>query len=314
MHRGVDLGIVGDAAAVSRAARDALAAMGPARRGYRSPEVAERVRSSRYWKDQPVERVEEPGYVDPAQLTNELDALVPMERTVVVDGGNVNCYPGAHLRVPDDAGFVLPLSFQAIGMGLASAVGAAIARRDRMTVLGVGDGSLLMAAAELETAARLGLGMLIVVYNDAAYGAEIHLFPDSTAEEQEIVRFPDTDIASVARGYGCDAVTVRSMDDIEPVRAWLESPRERPWWSTRRSLADPHGSWPLTTVPITSKRATEPSSYAETKEFPHEQHTSSPRTHADLIATPSRPRGSGRLGRSRPRCRVRRRRRTRKRR
>lgn len=228
MHRGVDLGIVGDAAAVSRAARDALAATGPARRGYRTPDVAERVRSSRAWKDQPVERVEEPGYVDPAQLTNELDALVPMERTVVVDGGNVNCYPGAHLRVPDDAGFVLPLSFQAIGMGLASAVGAAIARRDRVTVLGVGDGSLLMAAAELETAARLGLGMLIVVYNDAAYGAEIHLFPDSTAEEQEIVRFPDTDIASVARGYGCDAVTVRSMDDIEPVRAWLESPRQRP--------------------------------------------------------------------------------------
>ncbi|GGH38348.1 thiamine pyrophosphate-binding protein [Microbacterium album] len=227
-HRLVDLGIVGDAGAVARAAREGLLASGPARTGYRTPEIADRVATSRYWKDQPVEQVDEPGYVDPAELTNALDALAPIERTVVVDGGNVNCYPGAHLRVPDDDGFVLPLSFQAIGMGLASAIGAAVARPDRITVLGIGDGSLLMAAAELETAARLGLGMLIVVYNDAAYGAEIHLFPDSTEEEQRIVRFPDTDIARVARGYGCDGVTVRSMDDLDPVRAWLESPRERP--------------------------------------------------------------------------------------
>ena len=228
LHRLVDLGIVGDAGAVARATREALLSAGAPRTGYRTSEIAERVQSARYWKDQPVEKVVEPGFVDPAELTNAIDALAPMERTVVVDGGNVNCYPGAHLRVPDDAGFALPLSFQAIGMGLASAVGAAIARPDRLTVLGVGDGSLLMAAAELETAARLGLGMLVVVYNDSAYGAEIHLFPDSTQEEQEIVRFPDTDIAAIARGYGCDGVTVRSMDDLAAVRDWLNSSRERP--------------------------------------------------------------------------------------
>lgn len=227
-HRLVDLGIIGDAGAVARAARDALLAAGAPRTGYRTPEVAERVRTSRYWADQPVETVDEPGYVDPAALTNALDAMLPMERVVVVDGGNVNCYPGAHLRVPDDEGFCLPLSFQAIGLGLASAIGAGVARPDRMPVLGVGDGSLLMAAAELDTAVRLRLGMLVLVYNDSAYGAEVHLFPNASAEEQQIVRFPDTDIAAIARGYGCDAITVRSLDDLVGVTAWLDGPRERP--------------------------------------------------------------------------------------
>lgn len=226
-HRLVDLGIVGDAGAVARAAREALAVAGD-RTGYRTPEVAERVRASRYWSEQPVEAVDEPGLVDPAALTNALDALLPIERVVGVDGGNVNCYPGAHLRVPDDEGFLLPLSFQAIGLGLASAIGAAVGRPDRLPVLGVGDGSLLMAVAELETAARLGLGMLIVVYNDSAYGAEIHLFPGASAEEQEIVRFPDTDIAAIARGFGCDAVTVRGLDDLGPVEEWLAAGRPRP--------------------------------------------------------------------------------------
>ncbi len=154
--------------------------------------------------------------------------MLPDERVVVVDGGNVNAYPGAHLRVPDDEGYVLPLSFQSIGLGLASVIGAAVARPDRMAVLGTGDGSLLMGAVELETAVRLRLGMVVIAFNDSAYGAEIHLFPESTAAEQEIVRFPDTDIAAIARGYGCDAITVRSLDDLGGVATWLASARDRP--------------------------------------------------------------------------------------
>ncbi|KAA9151886.1 thiamine pyrophosphate-binding protein [Microbacterium lushaniae] len=227
-HRLVDLGIVGDAGAVARAAREALDATARTGAGYRTPDVAERIRAARYWADQEIPEVDEPGLVDPAALTNALDAMLPSERVVVVDGGNVNAYPGAHFRVPDDEGYVLPLSFQSIGLGLASVIGAAVARPDRMPVLGTGDGSLLMGAVELETAVRLGLGIVIVTYNDSAYGAEIHLFPDSTPREQEIVRFPDTDIAAIARGYGCDAITVRSLDDLGGVTAWLESGRDRP--------------------------------------------------------------------------------------
>lgn len=227
-HRLVDLGIVGDTGAVARAALAALAGSGTTNVGYRTPDVADRVRAARYWSDQEVESVDEPGFVDPAALTNALDAMLPEERVVVVDGGNVNAYPGAHLRVPDDEGYVLPLSFQSIGLGLASVIGAAVARPDRMAVLGTGDGSLLMGAVELETAVRLRLGMVIIAFNDSAYGAEIHLFPDSTAEEQEIVRFPDTDIAAIARGYGCDGITVRSLDDLDGVAAWLGSDRDRP--------------------------------------------------------------------------------------
>ncbi len=227
-YRLVDLGIVGDTGAVARAAIAALEATGTTRVGYRTPEIAERVRAARYWSDQTVEVIDEPGFVDPAALTNALDAMLPDERVVVVDGGNVNAYPGAHLRVPDDEGYVLPLSFQSIGLGLASVIGAAVARPDRMAVLGTGDGSLLMGAVELETAVRLRLGLVVIAFNDSAYGAEIHLFPESTAAEQEIVRFPDTDIAAIARGYGCDAITVRSLDDLGGVATWLASARDRP--------------------------------------------------------------------------------------
>lgn len=226
LHWDVDLQVAGDTALVARAVADRLA---PRRDpGYRTDEAGARVRAGRSWSDQPHTPRREAGVVDPHELTNAIDALLPLERVVVPDGGNVNCYPGAQLRVPDDRGFVMPLAFQAIGMGLAAGIGAGVARPDRIPVVGTGDGAFLMSIADLDTAVRLELGMLVVVYDDAAYGAEINLFRDEE-EMHPLVRFPDTDLAAIARGYGCDATVVRDIEDLGTLRDWLAGPRRRPF-------------------------------------------------------------------------------------
>ena len=67
----------------------------------------------------------------------------------------------------------------------------------------LGDGGALMGISELETAVRLGLPMVIVVYDDEAYGAEVHHFgPDG--HPLDTVRFPPAEIAKIGRGFGCD--------------------------------------------------------------------------------------------------------------
>ena len=71
---------------------------------------------------------------------------------------------------------MFPQAFQCVGLGLGCAIGAAVARPDRLTVAALGDGGALMALPELETLGRLGLPLLVVIYNDAAYGAEVHHF------------------------------------------------------------------------------------------------------------------------------------------
>jgi thiamine pyrophosphate-dependent acetolactate synthase large subunit-like protein len=130
-------------------------------------------------------------------------------------------YPPMYLRVPDPAGFVFTQAFQSIGLGLASGIGAAIARPDRVCVAALGDGGALMALPELETVARLGLPMLLVIYNDAAYGAEVHHFgPDG--HPLDLVRFPDTDFAALARAAGAEGITVRTPEDLAPVGEWLK--------------------------------------------------------------------------------------------
>jgi acetolactate synthase I/II/III large subunit len=84
-----------------------------------------------------------------------------------------------------------------------------------------------MSAVELATAVRLGLPLVVVVYDDSAYGAEVHHFGPH-GHPLDTVVFPDTDLAAIGRGYGCAGLTVRSIDDLAGVREWLAGSRTQP--------------------------------------------------------------------------------------
>jgi acetolactate synthase-1/2/3 large subunit len=243
-HRRVQLGVVGDVTLTANAADALLEREVPepvASRGYRSAALRERLAAEVRWRDVPFEDESDGDRVDPRSLSIALDDLLPAERIVTVDSGNFMGYPSMFLSVPDQDGFCFTQAYQSIGLGLASAIGSAIARPDRLTVAALGDGGGLMGISELETAVRLSLPMLIVVYDDEAYGAEVHHFgPDGFP--LDTVRFPAVDIAAIARGFGCDAVTVRSTADLGPVREWLASQPSRPMLIGAK-VTSAHGAW-----------------------------------------------------------------------
>jgi len=218
LHR-VDIGIVGDVAATARAIVQELERRGVRKDGFRNTENERKI-SSRRWRDEPHKDEGTSEYVDPRILSIALDDLLPVERTVATDSGHFLGYPAMYLSVPDERGFVFPNAFQSVGLGLGSGIGAAIARPDRISVAAIGDGGALMALGELETAARYLLPMVAVIYNDAAYGAEVHHF-DPMGHPVDSVRFTDTDFAALANAVGAEGITVRSPDDLAPVKDWL---------------------------------------------------------------------------------------------
>ncbi|MEU7744759.1 thiamine pyrophosphate-binding protein [Nonomuraea sp. NPDC049158] len=276
VHRPITLGLVGDTAATARtvfhalaptgdslaptgdaraATGDALAPTGDARdsagdardsageteRGYRSAEVAARIRAEGRWQALPYDDEGGDGLIDPRTLTIGLDDLLPGERIVAVDSGNFMGYPAMFLDVPDERGFCFTQAFQSIGLGLATAIGAALARPDRLPVAALGDGGALMGIAELDTVVRLGLPMVVVVYDDEAYGAEVHHFGPH-GHPLGTVTFPPADFAAIATGYGFAAVTVTEPGDLAGVAEWLKGPRDRPLL-VHAKLAGKHGSW-----------------------------------------------------------------------
>ncbi len=226
-HSRIDLGVLGDVAETADAVDVELAAWGYAGDGYRNESLRSRMANEVPWRDVPYDAEGDGAHIDPRTLSIALDDMLPAERIVAVDSGNFMGYPSMYLSVPDDDGFCFTQAYQSIGLGLATAIGGALARPDRLPVAALGDGGALMGIAEMETVVRLRLPMVIVVYNDAAYGAEVHHFgPDGFA--LDTVRFPDTDIAAIGLGFGCAGMTVRKVADLAALGAWLDGSRDRP--------------------------------------------------------------------------------------
>ncbi|WP_432525987.1 thiamine pyrophosphate-binding protein, partial [Kineococcus auxinigenes] len=237
-NRPIGLGVLGDVAQTASALLEEFPEPVP---GYRSAQVADRIARQGRWADVDTPDLSTATAIDPRVLSRELDRRLPTERVVAIDSGNFMGYPSAYLSVPDEQGFCFTQAFQSVGLGLATAIGAALARPDRLPVLGTGDGGLLMAAAELETVVRLGLPLVVVVYDDAAYGAEVHHFGPSGADTSTVT-FPDTDLAAIARGYGFDGVVVRTVADLDALDAWLTGPRSGPFLIDAK-IANDGGSW-----------------------------------------------------------------------
>lgn len=156
--------------------------------------------------------------LDPRAVMARLDAALPAERTVVVDGGHFLEFPVAGLRVPDPYGFQLLLDFGSIGLGIGAGVGAALARPGRRAVLVVGDGGFLMGLPDLDTAVRHRVPLLVVVLNDAAYGAEYHHLARH-GQATGLATFDSASLAGMAQAMGAAATRIDTAADLPRLAA-----------------------------------------------------------------------------------------------
>jgi len=121
-------------------------------------------------------------------------------------------------------------AYQSIGLGFPSVPGAALAKPASTVVLTTGDGGGLMALADLESAVRVAGGRgVAVVWNDAAYGAEVNLYGlQGLAREPMLI--PEVDFAGLAQAVGAEGVVVRTLDDLDALARWAEQPAsDRPF-------------------------------------------------------------------------------------
>jgi acetolactate synthase I/II/III large subunit len=160
--------------------------------------------------------------LDPRTLAIKLEQLLPRDRNLVVDSGNfLSVVP--YLSVPNPGCFKMTADFASIGLGFGAALGVAKARPEDTTVLVIGDGGFLMTMGELETVVREDLPMAIVLMNDCAYGAELHFL---RLRQQPVAKsvFPDVDFAPIAEGFGFEAATIRTLEDLHKVAPKLRKP------------------------------------------------------------------------------------------
>ena len=163
------------------------------------------------------------GRLDPRRVARVLNEILPAERTIAQDGGHFLGWMPMYASVPDPQGLIMSgTAFQVIGLGFPFGVGAALAQPDRLAVLISGDGGGLMALPDLETFIRVVPRGVVVVFNDAAYGAELHQYA-SRGLHPEAMLIDEVDFAAIGRSLGAEGVKARAISDLEPLRQWVES-------------------------------------------------------------------------------------------
>lgn len=109
--------------------------------------------------------------------------------------------------------FIVSNGYAAMGIALPGAIAAKIAMPERRVVAATGDGGFLMNLQELETAVRLGLDFVILIFNDSTYGLiqwkQINKFGEAFG-----VKFTNPDFVKLAESFGAKGYRVEKAEDL----------------------------------------------------------------------------------------------------
>ena len=152
----------------------------------------------------------------PMRIYGELGRLLERNAIVVGDGGDFVSYAGRLIESYEPGCWLDSGPFGCLGSGLGYALAAKLARPERQVVLLVGDGAFGFAGMELDTLARHGVGVVVVVGNNGIWGLEKHpmewLYGYSVAADLR----PGTRYDLVAEALGCHGELVERPAELRP--------------------------------------------------------------------------------------------------
>lgn len=207
-----DIGVVpgdyvrGDAKVSALALVEALKAMGVRKDGYRTGDTRAQL------KVDPIEDLRTDG-IDPRDLMSVLSTCLPERVQVITDAGQFWVWPHAYLAMPRGARYQQTCNFGSVGLAVSQGIGAALGAPDRLTIVVTGDGGLLQCIQELHVAAQYKVPVIVIVMNDAGYGAEVHKMNAKHMNPRDVV-WDSPDFVAVARGFGGDGKLIESSDAL----------------------------------------------------------------------------------------------------
>jgi acetolactate synthase I/II/III large subunit len=150
------------------------------------------------------------GRMHPNRVVAALREALPADAIVVADGGDFLSF--ARVGLPAST-YLDPGSLGCIGIGTPFGIAASLACPGRTVVVATGDGAFGFNAMEIDTAARHGAPVLIVVANNGSWAIEVRDQLESFGREVG-TRLQFADHAAMARGFGLHAESVERADQL----------------------------------------------------------------------------------------------------
>ena len=162
--------------------------------------------------------------VKPQRFVRDLRAAVPRDGILSLDNGMYKIWIARNYPAYEQNTVLLDNALATMGAGLPAGMAAKLQNPGKKVVVIAGDGGIMMNIADLETAVRLKLDLVIVVVNDNGYGM-IKWKQSSMGLADFGLSFGNPDFVKLAESFGASGVRITASADFQPA---LESALEHP--------------------------------------------------------------------------------------
>ena len=163
------------------------------------------------------DRAEESRYPPtPQRIVHDVRQVMPEEGIVCLDNGMYKIWFARNYRTRVANTLLLDNALATMGAGLPSAMMAAMLYPQRRVLAVCGDGGFMMNSQELETAARLGLNLVVLILQDNAYGM-IRWKQAVDGYSDFGLTFNNPNFVAYAKAYGLKGSRVEGPEDLVPV-------------------------------------------------------------------------------------------------
>ncbi len=204
-NRVPDIPIVGDVKRVLQKLNGVLKELAPEMKPKKEAARAKWWTQIREWKaEHPYDRSRDEQEIKPQHLMDEIDRLSGGQAIVTSDVGQHQMWAAQLIRFNEPRLWVNSGGLGAMGFGLPSALGAQMARPDKLVFAICGDGGFQMSIPELATIASHALPIKIIVMNNGYLGMVRQwqtLFYNNRLSSVELDCFPDAEKLAGAYGF-----------------------------------------------------------------------------------------------------------------
>ncbi|HJE95978.1 MAG TPA: acetolactate synthase AlsS [Ligilactobacillus acidipiscis] len=152
----------------------------------------------------------------PLSVIHALQARVSDEMTVTVDVGSFYIWMARHFRSYNPRHLLFSNGMQTLGVALPWAISAALVRPETKIVSVSGDGGFLFSAQDLETAVRLHLNIVHIIWNDGNYDM-VKFQEEMKYGTSAAVKFGPVDFVKYAESFGAAGLRVNKAADLSKV-------------------------------------------------------------------------------------------------
>lgn len=151
----------------------------------------------------------------PQRIILDLRKALEPDDIVVSDVGAHKMWVARMYQAERPNTCIISNGFASMGIGLPGAIAAKLAHPDRTALTVTGDAGFLMNSQEIETALRIGVAIVILIWNDSKYGL-IKWHQDRRFGRDTQIEFNNPDFVKYAESFGAKGYRVESADDLLP--------------------------------------------------------------------------------------------------